>query len=150
MSLEGIELHWLWLIAAALLAGAEIVAPGVFLIFLSGAALLTGIAAALGVPLPVQLALFPLFALGSVWVGKRWYHRNPVESSDPLLNNRLARHVGRTVVVVEPIEGGSGRVKLGDSIWNARGPDSPVGTRMRITGAEGTCLKVEPLVLPDK
>jgi len=150
MSLEGIELHWLWLIAAALLAGAEIVAPGVFLIFLSGAALLTGIAAALGVPLPVQLALFPLFALGSVWVGKRWYHRNPVESSDPLLNNRLARHVGRTVVVVEPIEGGSGRVKLGDSIWNARGPDSPAGTRMRITGAEGTCLKVEPLVLPDE
>ncbi|HEY0626328.1 MAG TPA: NfeD family protein [Allosphingosinicella sp.] len=148
MNLEGLELHWVWLIAAAVLASAEIVAPGVFLIFLAGAAALTAIAAALGVPLAFQLGLFPLFALGSVWFGKRHYHRNPVPSSDPLLNDRLARHVGQTVVVVEAIEGGSGRVKLGDSVWNARGPDAAPGTRMRITGAEGTCLRVEPASNP--
>lgn len=147
MTFEGIELHWLWLIAAAVLAIAEIVAPGVFLIFLAGAAALTAVTAALGLPFAVQLGLFPLFALGSVWFGKRWYNRNPVPSSDPLLNDRLARHVGETVIVVTAIEGGSGRVKLGDGVWNARGPDAEVGTRVRITGAEGTCLKVEPAVI---
>ena len=145
MNLEGLELHWIWLSVAAILAIAEIVAPGVFLIFLAGAAALTAIAAALGIPLAFQLGLFPLFALGAVWAGKRLYHRNPVESSDPLLNDRGARLVGQTVVVVDAISHGSGRVKVGDSVWNARGPDSDVGARVRVTGMEGTCLSVEPL-----
>lgn len=143
----GLELHWAWLIAAMVLAGAEIVAPGVFLIFLAGAAALTAVAAALGVPLAGQLGLFPLFALGSVWLGKSLYNRNPVPTSDPLLNDRLARHIGETVMVVGAIEHGSGRVKLGDSVWTAKGPDAEVGTRVRIVGAEGTCLRVERLVI---
>lgn len=145
MNLEGLELHWIWLIAAALFAAAEILVPGVFLIFLAAAAALTAIAAAVGLPLPFQLVLFPLFSLGAVWFGKRWYNRNPVPSSDPLLNDRLARHVGQTVLVVEPIENGSGRVKLGDSVWTARGADAEAGSRVRIVGADGTCLRVEPV-----
>lgn len=147
MNLEGLELHWVWLILAAILGGAEILAPGVFLIFLAIAAMLTGIAAMIGLPLFAQLALFPLFALGSVYVGKRWYNRNPVASSDPLLNDRMARHVGQTVVVVSAIEGGTGRVKLGDSVWTARGPDAALGERVKIVGAEGTCLRVEPAII---
>lgn len=141
----GLDLHWIWLIVAALLAGAEIVAPGVFLIFLALAAVLTAVAAALGTPLLVQLALFPLFALGSVYAGKRWYNRNPVASSDPLLNDRIGRYVGETVMVVTAIENGTGRVKLGDGVWTAKGPDAEAGARVRIIGAEGTCLKVEPV-----
>ena len=148
MNLEGIELHWVWLIAAAVLASAEILAPGVFLIFLAGAAALTAVAAALGVPFAFQLGLFPLFALASVWFGKRWYHRNPVQSSDPLLNDRAARLVGQTVQVVSAIEHGAGRVKVGDSVWEARGPDAAVGERVRVIGAVGTCLTVERLVVP--
>ena len=148
MNLEGIELHWIWLIAAALFAAAEILVPGVFLIFLAAAAALTGLAAAAGLPLPFQLVLFPLFSLGAVWFGKRWYNRNPVPSSDPLLNDRLARHVGQTVLVVNAIENGSGRVKLGDTVWAARGPDAEVGAKVRIVGADGTCLQVEPAALP--
>ena len=143
MNIEGLELHWVWLIAAALLAIAEILVPGVFLIFLAAAAALTAVGAAVGLPLPFQLVLFPLFSLGAVWFGKRWYNRNPVPSSDPLLNDRIARHVGQTVVVVDAIENGSGRVKLGDSVWAARGPDAEVGARVRIVGAQGTCLEVE-------
>lgn len=145
MNLGGLELHWIWLSAAAILAIAEILVPGVFLIFLAGAAALTSVAAAIGLPFAFQLALFPLFALGTVWYGKRWYNRNPIPSSDPLLNDRIARHIGETVLVVEAIEGGSGRVKVGDGVWIAKGADAPVGSRVRIAGAEGTCLKVEPI-----
>ena len=148
MNLEGLELHWAWLIAAALLAIAEILVPGVFLIFLAAAAALTALAAAAGLGLPFQLVLFPLFSLGAVWFGKRWYNRNPVPSSDPLLNDRIARHVGQTVVVVNAIENGSGRVRLGDTVWAARGPDAEVGAKVRIVGADGTCLQVEPAMLP--
>lgn len=149
MNLEGIEPHWLWLIAATALGIAELMVPGVFLIWLAAAAALTGLAAMiLGIPLAFQFALFALLAIAAVWFGRRWYVANPVESSDPLLNDRAARLVGETVVVVSAIEHGRGRVKVGDSVWPAQGPDAEAGARVRVTGAAGACLMVEPVAAP--
>jgi membrane protein implicated in regulation of membrane protease activity len=62
-----------------------------------------------------------------------------------MLNDRTARLIGERVSVVTAIENGEGRVKVGDGIWAARGPDAPAGTPMRVIGAEGACLRVEPL-----
>ena len=147
--MNGIEPHWAWLVAAAVLGIAELLMPGLFLIWLSAAAMLTGLAAMLfDLPLAFQFALFALLSLASVYSGRRWYNANPVESSDPLLHDRAARLVGETVVVVSAIEHGQGRVKVGDGIWNARGPDADVGARVRVVGADGACLRVEPLVIP--
>ncbi len=135
-----------WLIAAALLGLAELFVPGVFLIWLAAAAGATGLAVlATGVPFAFQLVLFALFAILAVVLGRRWYVAHPVESSDPKLNDRTARLVGRTVEVVGDIAHGRGRVRVGDRVWDARGPDAAAGTRVRITGADGTCLNVEPL-----
>ena len=61
------------------------------------------------------------------------------------MNKRGARMVGETCVVVQAFEGGTGRVRLGDSEWLARGGDIAVGERMRITGNEGAILLVEPV-----
>ena len=47
--------------------------------------------------------------------------------------------------MVQAIENGQGRVRVGDSEWNARGPDAAVGVHVRVTGAEGTVLLVEAL-----
>jgi membrane protein implicated in regulation of membrane protease activity len=146
VNLDGIDPHWMWLIAAAVLGIAELLMPGVFLIWLAAAAAVTGFAALLlGVPLAFQFALFALLAIAAVYSGRRWYSANPVESSDPMLNDRAARLVGQTVVVVGAIENGIGRVRVGDSVWNARGEDAEIGARVRVVGAEGTCLKVEPV-----
>ena len=143
MNLGGLEAHWWWLLAAALLGILEIFVPGIFLIWMAAAAGITGIVAALlPLPLPFQLALFGLLALAAVYSGRRYYERNPVGSADPLLNDRTARLVGQNVVVVTAIENGEGRVKVGDSVWGARGPDAPAGSRMVVTGADGACLKV--------
>jgi hypothetical protein len=141
--------HWMWLIAAALLAIAEILAPGVFLIWLSAAAALTGVVTLLfGLSLPFQLGLFGLFSLVCAYIGRSWYQLHPVESSDPLLNDRAARLVGETVVVVGAIVNGRGRVAVGDTVWPARGEDAEVGARVRVVGADGTCLRVETVALP--
>jgi inner membrane protein len=138
------DTHWWWLAAAIVLAIAELVVPGAFLIWIAAAAALTGVAALLlGIPLTVQFVLFGLFSVASVFFGRRFYG-NAVESSDPLLNDRAARLVGEIVVVVEDIEHGRGRVKVGDGVWSARGPDAPTGARVRITGAQGSCLIVTP------
>ncbi|KKW89459.1 NfeD family protein [Sphingobium chungbukense] len=136
--------HWGWLVFAALLGVGEVLLPGVFLIWVALAAAVTGLVALiLPVPLPVQLLLFSALCLVSVWGGRRWYSSNPVDSQDPLLNDRTARLVGEIVIVVEPIDNGRGRVKVGDGVWSCRGPDAPAGTRVRVIGAEASVLKVE-------
>ena len=136
--------HWGWLVFAALLGIAEVLMPGIFLIWVALAAAVTGLVAlAFPISVPVQLLLFALLCLLSVWGGRRWYADNPVASQDPMLNDRTARLVGEIVTVVEPIDNGRGRVKVGDSVWSCHGPDAPVGTRVRIVGAEASVLKVE-------
>jgi len=142
---NGLEAHWWWLLAAALLGILEIFIPGIFLIWMAAAAGITGIVVALiGLPFPFQLALFGLLAMAAVFGGRRYYERNPVPTSDPKLNDRTARLVGQSVVVVTAIEHGEGRVKVGDGVWSARGPDAAAGSQMIVTGAEGNCLKVAP------
>lgn len=146
--MNGFELepHWMWMLGAIFLGIAELIVPGVFLIWLAAAAAATGLLTlAFGIGLAVQFALFALFALASVYFGRRWYDANPMPSADPMLNDRAARLVGRTVVVTKAIENGEGRVRVGDSVWSCRGPDAPEGARVRIAGADGSCLKVEPV-----
>ena len=144
MSGLDIEPQWIWLLAATVLAIAEILVPGVFLIWLAAAAAVTGFATLLfGLPTAFQLVLFALLSIAAVYGGRRWYVRNPMPSSDPLLNDRAARLTGETLVVVSDIENGRGRVRVGDSVWACRGPDCAAGTPVRVTGADGACLRVE-------
>ena len=144
--LNTLEPHWFWLILAALLGSAEILVPGFFLIWLGIAALITGLAAwFLPISVTVQGLLFAALAVASVYAGRRWFAQNPIESDDPKLNDRGARLAGEIVTVVEAISNGRGRVKVGDSVWNARGPDTVSGAHVRVTGADGAVLLVEAL-----
>lgn len=144
--LETLSPHWAWLILAAALATAEVLIPGFFLIWFALAAFATGlIALLLPVPVAIQLILFALFAVASVYAGRRWFRLNPIESADPKLNDRGARMVGEVVTVVEAIQAGGGRVKVGDSVWSAKGPDTAVGTKVRIRAMDGGSVVVEQL-----
>jgi membrane protein implicated in regulation of membrane protease activity len=145
MNFGDLEAHWWWLLAAAVLALVELVAPGIFSIWIAAAAAVTAVAVmAIDIPLAFQLALFALLSIAAVYLGRHWYERNPVTSADPKLNDRTARLVGQTVTVVAAIRSGEGRVKVGDSVWNARGTDAEEGSQVRVTGADGGCLTVEP------
>lgn len=143
---DSLEPHWFWLALGLILAIGEMTIPGVFLIWLAGAAMITGVVAWLvPIGMPIQIVLFVVLSLASVFVGKRYLAANPIEPVDPKMNDRGARAVGEMVIVAQAIEGGAGRVKLGDSEWLARGPDASPGTRMRVTAAHGVILIVEHL-----
>jgi len=137
----------LWLAAAVLLGIGELVIPGVFLVFLAIAAAITGVAtlALADLPIAAQLISFGVWTAVAVAIGKRWYRDYPVDSIDPLLNDRGARLIGEVVVVSEPIAGGAGRVRVGDGTWSAHGPDTAAGARVRIIGVAANTLLVEPL-----
>ena len=149
--LNGLEAHWVWLTIGVLLAGLEMLVPGVYLIWLAIAAIVTGVLTGLlHLSLPVQVIDFVFLSLIAVFSARRWLRDSPIVSQDPLMNRRGARMVGETALVVQAIEHGSGRVHIGDSEWNVRGPDVAAGERVRITGSDGATLLVEPIaLLPD-
>jgi membrane protein implicated in regulation of membrane protease activity len=139
-----LEPGWLWLIGGVLLLIMEVIAPGFFLVFIGAAAIATGLFTVLfGLGTVPQLALFALYALLSVLVGRRFYANRHTDSTDPLLNDRAGRLVGKVVTVVVPVDEHNGRVRVGDSEWSARGGPAAPGERVRITGVDGNCLTVE-------
>jgi inner membrane protein len=144
--LDGIEPHWIWLIIGLVLAALEIVVPGVYLIWLAIAALITGVLTFIFDPgIPLQIINFVSIALITAFSARRILRNKPILSADPLMNKRGGRLVGETAVVVQAFEGGTGRIRHGDSEWLARGPDIEVGERVRVTGSEGAILLVEPV-----
>ena len=146
--MDGIEPYWIWFAVGLVLAGLEMVVPGVYLIWLAVAALVTGaIVLVSAPPVMMQVVCFIFLALIAAFSAKRWLRDQPIVSSDPLLNNRLGRLVGQTARVTEAIESGCGRVRVGDGEWLARGPDLARGERVRIVGNDGSQLLVEPITL---
>ena len=139
----GIDAPWLWLIGGVVLGIAEMVLPGVYLMWIGGAAVLTGILALL---LPIgfaaQFAVFSIATIAAIYLGRNMLAKNPIISDDPKLNDRGARLVGLIVTAVEPVDSAHGRVKVGDSVWSARGTDAAVGDRLRVTGTDGNVLLV--------
>ena len=140
------EPAWLWLIGGVLLLIAEVIAPGFSLIFIGAAAIATGLLAMLlGVGLVLQFGLFAILAFLAVRIGGRRFYASRYDyTSDPHLNDRAARLLGKVVVVVQPVDRHGGRVRVGDSEWSARGGPAAVGDRVRIVDIDGNCLKVEP------
>lgn len=146
--MDGVESYWIWLIVGLALALLEMVVPGVYLIWLAMAALAIAVLAFVSdPPLAMEIIAWVSLSLIFAFSAKRWLRDRPIVSSDPLLNNRLGRLVGETALVTQAIESGSGRVKVGDSEWIARGADAAAGTRVRITGSRGSDLLVEPVAL---
>ena len=142
------DAYWIWFAFGLVLAGLEMLVPGVYLIWLALAALATGaLTFAFDPGVPLQIVNFVFLSLIIVFTARRVMTDQPIASSDPLLNNRMGRLVGQTGTVAIAIEHGEGRVRHGDSEWSARGPELAAGTRVRIIGFDGGTLVVEPLTL---
>jgi len=144
VNLAGVAPGWWWLIGGLLLLTAELVAPGVFLLFIGAAAMATGAFVLLfDLGIGPALILFAVYTALAVTVGRKVYGNRSVDSPDPLLNDRSARLIGRSVAVVTAIGEDGGRVRVGDSEWSARGGPAQPGELVRIVGVEGNCLRVE-------
>lgn len=140
---------WNWMLLGGILLVLEILLPGVFLLWIGIAAILTG-----GLSLQlwgfafwswqVQVLVFLALSLVSAYIGKRVMDARQAEETDePLLNRRAEQLVGRTAALEEPITHGRGRIRLGDTTWRVAGPDLPAGSRVRVVAARGSELQVE-------
>ena len=74
------------------------------------------------------------------------YRDRQRELQRPTAEHRLGvRYIGEAVVLKSPIQNGVGRVRLGNRDWAIRGPNLPVGARVRVTGVDGSILLVDRL-----
>jgi inner membrane protein len=142
--LNGMEQHWFWLSIGLALGVLEMLMPGFFLIWLAGAAIITGLVAwVVPIGFAGQIALFAVLSIAAVFWARKYMKDNPIESSDPLLNQRGARYIGEVVTLVTAIQDGRGRAKIGDGEWPVRGPDAAAGAKVRVVSADGGMLVVE-------
>ena len=135
-----------WAAVALLLFAAEALAPGAFMLWLGLAAAVVFVAVWIvpGIPLLLQVGAFVVLSFVSIQVYRRWFRGREPASDQPALNRRAAALVGRVVPLQAAIVNGRGRVQIADAFWDVSGPDLPVGTAVRITGAQDMLLQVEP------
>ena len=137
--------YWDWLALGTVLLILEVFGAGGYLLWTGIAAIIVGAVTFLipGLDWALQLPLFGVLAiLTAVYWWKR--QRNSIAQGDqPELNSRGHELIGRTFVVQQAIVGGRGKIKVGDGVWMAVGPDANVGTHVRVTAQNGTVLSVE-------
>jgi len=73
-------------------------------------------------PQPISNILIAPAERADVVIDFVWAHPTVSKSDQPNLNRPAAQLVGRVVVVAEAIEGGRGKVRVGDTLWPVEGP----------------------------
>ena len=135
--------YWNWIFAAFGLAMLEMIIPGVHFLWFGVAAVLVAILTAVfGFAWQWQLFSFGILAVATVFAVTRWANGDADAGDAPNLNFRGKQYVGRSVVIETQIVDGRGKVRVGDTLWTAEGPDLPAGTTVKVTGTNGTVLVV--------
>ena len=139
-----VEPGLIWLLAGLLLLVAELVLPGVFLLWVGLAAIGTGALLLVATPdFGAAVLVFLALLAGGIWIGLHRRSRQP----RPALNAPGSGLIGRTGTLL-PAVGPELRVRVGDSEWPARlprdqrVPEGPVP--VRVEGVDGTTLLVRP------
>jgi membrane protein implicated in regulation of membrane protease activity len=134
----------IWLIIAAVLVGVEVFSISLFFGPLAVAALLGGLAAALGLGITLQLIVFVAASIASLAVLRpiaRSHLRTPTE-----IRTGTAALLGGTAVVLERVDENGGKVKIGGEVWSARPYDDSsvyeAGQRVSVLEIKGATALV--------
>lgn len=135
---------WLvWLIIAAVLAGAEALSLDLVLIMLAGGALAGSATAAVGLPPAVQLAVAIAGSAALLGVVR------PVAKRHLTVRGHLTGAealVGKDAVVLSRVDANGGRVRLNGSEWSARASDHrqviEAGTTVQVIEISGATAVV--------
>ena len=147
--LTNLATHYGWWLLALVLIGAELLAPGFFLLWIGLAAAAMGVLVLIVPDLGAlaQAAAFAVLAVVSCVIYWKFVRRELDRASDqPLLNRRAEQYVGRRYVLDSAIVNGQGKARVGDSVWLVEGPELPAGSPIEVVAVNGTTLKVQPVI----
>jgi membrane protein implicated in regulation of membrane protease activity len=111
----------IWAVIAAVLAGGEILTVGFFLGLIAVGAAVAAVAAAAGVSVEIQVALFAVTSVASLAFVRPIAVRHM--KTPARLKSGTAALVGRRAVVLERVDSQTGQVKIGGEVWTARAYD---------------------------
>jgi membrane protein implicated in regulation of membrane protease activity len=142
-----VDMWVIWLIAAVGLIVLEIFTLTAAVGILGGAALITALGAALGLPVPLQFVVFSGAAVAGVGIlspiARR--HLMGVRGGLPFGVDAL---VGKPGYVVQEVNGRDGRVRIGGEEWTARAMDDtvviPAGATVDVLQIDGATAVVYP------
>jgi hypothetical protein len=142
--------YWMWLAVGLGLAAVEMASQTFVLIWFGLAAIIVGLAVWLMPGLDTSAQYVAFGALSMLLLVPAWIIRARIRgharshgTRQELINDRAAQHMGRTLVLAEPITHGQGRAFIGDTLWQIKGPDLDAGRAVRVVGTDGMTLKVE-------
>jgi len=144
--MENLINNYGWWLLALVLIGAEMIAPGYFLLWIGVAAGVMGVITLMAPALPAiaQALVFALLAIVTCTI--YWKFIRPLaehRNDQPLLNRRGEKLVGQRFVLTEAIVNGRGKVGVGDGSWLAEGPELPAGSEVEVVAVDGTSLRVK-------
>jgi len=138
--------HWAWFVMALILIGLEMAAPGVVFLWMAIASVLVGGIVFFMPDLgwEVQFIIFAILSIISVFAGRMFLKRNPIETDDSNLNQRGHQYVGQTFNLLRDMENGKSKIRIGDSNWNVEGDfEAKENDKVKVTGVDVTVLRVE-------
>lgn len=133
-----------WLIAAVVLAGAELFVGELTLLMLAGGALVASGIGLAGLPLWAEILVFAVVSLGLLGVVKPALKKRMLKP--PTYDESPKSLIGSYAIVVEEVDAQKGMVRLDGSLWSARAMlDSSIfrdGEKVQVINIDGTTAVV--------
>ena len=132
-----------WLVLGLSLIILELFLWTVFLLWIGASAITVSIVFYLmpETAWPIQLLIFVALSLASTFLAKRYY---PVKTVDDELHEKAKTYIGKDCKV-SSIDDGAIKVKIGNSLWFAKGTELSVGQTVKIIDVESSTFIVEPV-----
>jgi len=129
--------YWTWWILGAVLVGAELLTGTFYLLAVGFAFAVGGIAAILGVALPLQMVVAGIVAVAATMIAHKWRGAR-VPPPTPSLD------LGQSVRVIDWKDDGTARVNYRGTQWNAELADEGASRAetMYIVGTRGSTLVI--------
>ena len=141
MLLENLNyLHWL--VFGLALVIVELFLWSMFLLWIGASAITISIVFYLypEVSAGLQVLSFVLLSAVSTFLAKKYF---PVKTVDDELSINAKSHIGKKCTVVS-IENSIVKVRMGESLWFAKGCEMSVGQKVQIVDVESSTFIVEP------
>ena len=132
-----------WLVIGLVLIIIELFVWSVFLLWIGASAITVSIIFYLipEISGTLQLIIFLVLASSATYLSKRYY---PVKTVDDQLNDKAKKYIGKECIS-ESIENGVTIVKIGESLWFAKGSNLSAGQTVKIIDVESSTFIIEPL-----
>ncbi|PKO49872.1 MAG: NfeD family protein [Betaproteobacteria bacterium HGW-Betaproteobacteria-20] len=144
-----LESMWVWGVIGLVLLALEMVTVTFYVMWFGVAAIILAVLTWLmpGMSVAVQLFLFAILSIGSLFVWRTYYKKT---SSDSRVGQAQGEEIGRVGIIIEPVSATqNGRIQftqgvMGSREWAAVANEAiEAGTQAEVIAVEGNSLRVK-------